>query len=88
MNFLSKLFKSVKPPRYKICKYPDGNGGYKYAAFYDEIGGWWCIKQDGTTSVSEDHIHGTGYFYKTMEEAGEVVNKHATNGGSQTVWRG
>ena len=88
MKFLSNLFKGIKPTSYKICKYPDGKGGYKYAAFHADSYGWWAIKGNGTTSVHEKDIHGTGYFYDSIEEAGQAVNKHSTNGGSQTVWVG
>lgn len=85
MNFLKSLFKPAS--RYKISKYPTSSG-YEYAAFYKEHGVWWSINRFGTTSVSEDSIMGRGPFHSTYEEAGAAVNRHATNGGSETVWEG
>ena len=85
MNFLKNLFKPA--PSYKISKYPTENG-YQYAAFYLEWGTWWSINKHGTTSVTEDSILKYGPFFDTYEEAGAAVNRHATNGGAETVWMG
>ena len=85
MNFLKSLFKPV--PRYKINKYPTSTG-YEYAAFYKELDTWWSINKFGTTGVSEDSIMKYGPFHSTYEEAGAAVNRHATNGGAETVWVG
>lgn len=85
MNFLKSLFKTT--PSYKIKKYPTSSG-YEYAAFYKEHGLWWSIDKFGTTSVTEDSIMKYGPFHATYEDAGAAVNKHATNGGSETVWVG
>ena len=87
MKFFKKLFESKPEPSYKICKYPTENG-YQYAAFYKDLGLWWAIKKDGAGGVSESFILGHGPFFNTPEEAGAAVNKHATNGGAETIWVG
>lgn len=86
MNFLKNLFKSS--PKYKIKKYPTKSGDSQYAAFYEDWGVWWSIDKNGVSGVAEDSIMKYGPFFDTYEEAGAAVNKHATNGGSETVWMG
>lgn len=83
MQFLKSLFKPAS--RYKINRYP-ASSGYEYGAFYYDNGIWWSIDSFGTTRVAESSIMRYGPFYSTYEEAGAAVNRHATNGGAETVW--
>jgi len=83
MKFFKNLFRSS----YKINKYPTING-YRYAAFYKDLGVWWAIEENGTVGVSESSILEYGPFFSTPEEAGAVLNLHATNGGAETIWLG
>jgi hypothetical protein len=101
-GFIKNFFKSMKPSEYKIKQYPLENDGYVYVAFYNNVGSWWSIRVDGTTSISEQSVSVTGksgnfnsmekeptnIYLTSIEKAGEVVNKHSTNGGSKVVWMG
>jgi len=80
----------MTPPKYKIKQYPLDKGGYVYVAFYNNVGTWWSIKIDGTTSIAEESVSASkssaDILLPSMEKAGEAVNKHSTNGGSEVIW--
>ena len=89
-RFLKKLIKAMTSSEYKIKQYPLDNGGYVYVAFYNNVGSWWSIKIDGTTSISEESVSvsksGSDILLPSIKKAGEAVNKHSTNDDSQVVW--
>jgi hypothetical protein len=80
----------MTPSEYKIKQYSLDKGGYVYVAFYNDIGTWWSIKIDGTTSISEEFVSASksssDILLPSIEKAGEAVNKHSTNGNSEVVW--
>lgn len=63
---------------------------FGYVAAANDGFGWWAIDDSGATGVAlvdaANYHH--RYFVKTIEQAGERINKHATRRGQKTVWTG
>lgn len=61
-----------------------------YVALAHDGTGWWAIERDGTEGLSlESSVRwADDYYVKTIEQAGERINKHATRRGQKTVWTG
>lgn len=83
---LGKIKRFFSPPSYRIVY--DAEYGF-FAAFRDTWG-WWAIRDDGQAGVHPSSVTTIPefYFVRTEKEAGDRINKHATNRGRSIVWEG
>jgi hypothetical protein len=70
---------------YRIVKREDGTF---QAHYYDKWEGWRALYDDGTPNHPAGRAFSSNYSCRTMEQAGERINRHAAQREVEPVWHG